>query len=98
MGIFRGEEAAHALLQLKNSSEFCQIKQFHYADAHKAYEWVSSMSKIPGTRKVVYAVRVGRQTGLLYDWDALQSSIKGFPDAQYRAFLGNSDGIQRAKD
>lgn len=36
--------------------------------------------------KKVYAVAVGRQTGLFYDWDTCEQQVKGYPNAKFKGF------------
>lgn len=37
-------------------------------------------------KKKIYAVKVGRQTGIFYDWDSCKNSVAGYPNALYKGF------------
>lgn len=34
----------------------------------------------------IYAVKIGRTTGIIYDWNECKKSITGYPNAKYRSF------------
>ena len=38
------------------------------------------------TKKKIYAVKQGKQTGLFYNWDECKKSIDGYPRAEYKGF------------
>lgn len=39
----------------------------------------------------VYAVKVGRTTGIFYDWNECKKSINGYPNAKYKSFTNEED-------
>lgn len=43
--------------------------------------------------KKVYAVRIGRKTGLFYSWDECRRNVIGYPDAAYKGFEKEEDAI-----
>lgn len=63
----------------------------------RAYEQHVSQSLALDKNKVLYAVRVGRQTGAIYDWDELQASIRDFPKAEYSWFYKSKNGEKAAR-
>lgn len=38
-----------------------------------------------------YAVRNGRKNGIFTSWKETEKSVKGYPNAQYRSFINESD-------
>ena len=41
----------------------------------------------------IYAVKVGRQTGLFSTWEACEKAVKGYPNASYKSFKTKEEAL-----
>lgn len=42
-------------------------------------------------KKKCYAVKIGRTTGIFYDWKECEKSITGYPNAKFKSFTNEED-------
>lgn len=40
-------------------------------------------------KKKLYAVKIGRETGIFYDWEECKKQVEGFSGAKYKSFVGD---------
>ena len=60
--------------------------------------WGARRANIKMAKKKFYAVAVGRECGIFYDWATAEQQVKGFAGAKFKSFFNKTDAEKWLED